>query len=394
VLWSRSAGLWKTIYAHWFGASLLYSSSSYVANWALERHTYYSGSLYDLPLIASMAWMTLPGLLAVGMPEEEAKPAGSLPRGVWVARLGMLAVFSLPVFAWFSAFGNSIPPSVRTFRLVLTLIAMTLMGGLVFLKQHFLDIEFIRLLRASQHSVEELQLLQNQLVQSEKLASLGQLLGGAAHELNNPLTAILGYSELLAASELGPEERTLAVKIAQQARRIRNLVTSLLSFSKQVPSAKTSLDVNIVVETALKLCRPQIEAARVRYSTTMAAALPPVKGDSNQLLQVFSHILTNAADAMSEHGGSIAVSTRAADNLVIVQFADTGPGVREPGRVFDPFYTTRPVGQGTGLGLSVCSGIVQEHGGKISCRNGDSGGAIFEVQLPALGKTAAAHAAR
>lgn len=394
LVWSRGTGLWRTIYAHWFGASLLYSLSSYLANWALERHTYYSGSLYDVPLIVSIAWMTVPGLLALKMPGEESKPIRSLPRGVWAARLGMLAVFSLPVFAWFAAFGHSLPPAVRTFRMLLTLAAMTVMGAMVFIKQHFLDIELIRLLEASERSFEELQLLQRQLVQSEKLASLGQLLGGAAHELNNPLTAILGYSELLSASELRPEQRSLSDKISQQAKRIRDLVSSLLSFSKQVSSAKSPLDVNTILETTLRLCRPQIEAAHVLCSTELSAPLPQVKGNSNQLLQVFSHIVNNAVHAMSEQGGMIAISTHANNGRVIIQFTDTGPGMREPDRVFDPFYTTRPVGQGMGLGLSVCYGIVQEHGGRISCNNREPDGAVFEIELPALQTEATAECAQ
>jgi signal transduction histidine kinase len=398
LLWYRSSGGWKTIYAHWFAASLFYSTSSYLANWALARHTYYSGSIYDVPLVVSMAWMSVPGLLALDMPVAETKSAKSLPRGVWAGRLGMIAVFSLPVFAWISEFDQAIPLRVRNFRLLLTLAAMLVMGAIVFIKQHFLDVELIRLLRASRQSFQELQLLQAQLVQSEKLASMGQLVGGAAHELNNPLTAMLGYSELLNATELTPEQRSLTAKISQQTKRVRSLVSSLLSFAKQVPSSKTLVDVNAILQTCLKLGQPQMEVARVKSSIEMANPLPRVQADSNQLLQVFSHIINNAVNAMSERGGTITVSTHAEAGLVIVQFADTGPGMIEPARVFDPFYTTRPVGQGIGLGLSACYGIIQQHGGKISGRNREVGGAIFQIELPAVSheagtEIAQAHAA-
>jgi signal transduction histidine kinase len=384
-LWLRSSGLWRTVYAHWFGASLLYSSSSYVATWALGRNTYYSGSLYDLPLVASMAWMAVPGLLALKIPAERSRSLRALPRGVWAARLGMMAVFSLPVFAWVSAFDLTVPASVRTFRLTLTLGAMLLMGSMVFLKQHLLDIELIRLLRASQQSFQELQVLQTQLVQSEKLASLGQLVGGAAHELNNPLTAMLGYSELLATTNLTPEQRSLAEKVGLQAKRIRILVASLLSFAKQAPVAKAALDVNMIVATALKLCQPQMRVANVQFISALAGSLPRVQGDSNQLLQVFSHIINNATHAMSDRGGTLTVTTAASGSLITAEFSDTGPGMLEPDRVFDPFYTTRPIGQGSGLGLSACYGIIQEHGGKITCRNKREGGASFLVELPAIG---------
>src|SRR6266699_1990118 len=379
VLWFRSSGSWKTIYAHWFGAGLLYSASSFVANRALglapsSHWAYYSGSLYDVPLVVSMAWMSLPGLLALNMPPEQARSVKSLPRGLWAARLGMLSVFSLPVFAWISAFDQAIPTSVRTFRLTLTLGAMLIMGSLVFLKQHLLDIELIRLLRASQQSFQELQVLQTQLVQAEKLASLVQLVGSAAHELNNPLTAMLGYSELLASTDLSPEQRSLTDKVTQQAKRVRILVASLLSFAKQVPATKTPLDLNTMLQTVLKLCQPQMHVAKVQASLRLAEALPKVKGDANQLLQVFSHIINNAAHAMSESGGTLTITTQVATKVVSIQLADNGPGMTEPERVFDPFYTTRPIGQGTGLGLSACYGIIQEHGGKIACRNRDEGG--------------------
>ncbi len=413
LLWFRSSGLWKTIYGHWLGASLLYSLSSFVATWALGRNTYYSGSLYDLPLVVSMAWITVPCLLALKMPVGRTGTTRSLPRGVWAARLGMIAVFSLPLFAWYSlfngpgaiaklllrvhapglvtaisqelfGFGGSVPARVRTFRLILTLTAMLVMGSLVFLKQHLLDIELIRLLRASQQSFQELQLLQTQLVQSEKLASLGQLVGGAAHELNNPLTAMLGYSELLATTSLTPEQRSLAEKVAQQAKRIRILVASLLSFAKQTPIAKSALDVNTIATTALKLCQPQMRVANVQFVTNLVDSMPRAQGDSNQLLQVFSHIINNAVQAMSGRGGTLTLTTSVAGNQINAEFSDTGPGIMEPDRVFDPFYTTRPVGQGSGLGLSACYGIIQEHGGKITCRNKKEGGAAFLVELPAI----------
>jgi signal transduction histidine kinase len=384
LLWSRSSGLWKTIYAHWFGASVLYSSSSYIANWALSRQRYYSGSLYDLPLVASMAWMAVPGLLALKIPAEDVSPRKPMLRAVWAARLGMLAVFSLPIFAYVSIFDSSVPENVRRFRLVLTLTAMVLMGGLVFLKQHLLDIELIRLLRSSRRSFQDLQRLQAQLVQSEKLASLGNLVGGAAHELNNPLTAMLGYSDLLSATDLSEQQRALSEKISHQAKRIRALVASLLSFAKQTPSAKSQLDVNVIVDTALKICQAQLRGANVQYSTHLAESLPAVRGDSNQLLQVFSHIINNAANAMEEQrGGMLTITTRAVSKMISVEFSDTGPGMENPAKVFDPFYTTRPVGQGIGLGLSMCYGIVQEHGGTIDCRNREEGGAIFIIELPA-----------
>jgi two-component system NtrC family sensor kinase len=237
-------------------------------------------------------------------------------------------------------------------------------------------------LHASEDSFENLTRLQVQLVQSEKLASLGQLVGGAAHELNNPLTAMLGYSELLTDTPLNVEQRALAEKIALQVRRTKSLVASLLSFAKQVPVEKTLLDLNALATTAVKLAQPQLHSVSIQIRPELAPNLPRILGDSNQLLQVCLHITNNALFAMSAKGGVLVVRTREADDHIFLEFSDDGPGMTEPERVFDPFYTTKPVGQGTGLGLSACYGIIQEHGGKLTCENRAAGGAVFRIDLP------------
>ncbi|OLB84316.1 MAG: hypothetical protein DMG86_19355 [Acidobacteria bacterium] len=388
LVWTRSKGAWRTVYAHWFGASLVYALSSYVANWGIERHTYYTGSFYDVPLVASMAWVIGVGLLALDLSPKQMPAPLSPGHGVWVARLGMVAIFSLPLFAAWSVFDPSTPPDVSAFRLVVTLATMLVMGAMVFIKQHLLDRELLRLLRTSQESFENLRRVQAQLLQSEKLASLGQLVGGAAHELNNPLTAMLGYADLLVETPLQNEQRVLAEKIAQQVRRTKGLVSSLLSFAQQVPAEKVLLDMNALAQTAVKLSQPQLRARNVQVHTELALDLPQILGDSNQLLQVCLHITNNALQAMAQTGGVLSVSTRRHDQFVQLEFSDDGPGAQEPNRVFDPFYTTKPIGQGTGLGLSACYGIIQEHKGKILCQNGPQGGAIFRIELPAVVKEA------
>jgi two-component system, NtrC family, sensor kinase len=283
-----------------------------------------------------------------------------------------------------SLFDAGIPLRVRTYRLVLTLSSMLVMGTLVFFKQHLLDRELLRLLNGSQESFDNLRRVQAQLVQSEKLASLGQLVGGAAHELNNPLAAMVGYSDLLASTELSGEQRALMHKIEQQVRRTRTLVSSLLSFAKQVPAEKTLVDINALLQTAVKLCLPQARGPHVQVHTDFSSDLPRVLGDSNQLLQVCLHITNNALLALADTGGILTVTARLQDTSVVLEFSDNGPGMQEPDRVFDPFYTTRPVGQGPGLGLSVCYGIIQEHNGKITGQNRPEGGATFRIELPAV----------
>jgi signal transduction histidine kinase len=382
LVWWRSKGAWRTIYVNCIGASITYALSSYLANWAINLKVYYSGSLYDLPLAASMAWFTIVGVLAYRLSPKPREARGSASRGVWVARLGMIAIFSLPLFAAWCVFDTRTPSDVRTFRLVVTLACMLVMGVMVFYKQHLLDRELIGLLHASEDSFENLTRLQVQLVQSEKLASLGQLVGGAAHELNNPLTAMLGYSELLTDTPLNVEQRALAEKIALQVRRTKSLVASLLSFAKQVPVEKTLLDLNALATTAVKLAQPQLHSVSIQIRPELAPNLPRILGDSNQLLQVCLHITNNALFAMSAKGGVLVVRTREADDHIFLEFSDDGPGMTEPERVFDPFYTTKPVGQGTGLGLSACYGIIQEHGGKLTCENRAAGGAVFRIDLP------------
>jgi two-component system NtrC family sensor kinase len=242
-------------------------------------------------------------------------------------------------------------------------------------------------LRASQDSIDNLKRLQTQFVQSEKLASIGQRVGGAAHEINNPLTAILGYSDLLADDPaLNDKTRGIADKIREQARRTKTLVNNLLSFARQVPSEQRStLDINTIVNTSAQFRRFDLRGKNIRIEVQTGAGIPEVRADMNQLLQVFSNIINNAVYAMQEAGGgTLTVRTLFEKGNVVILFSDTGPGMREPHLVFDPFYTTKPVGKGTGLGLSICYGLIQDQGGQISCYNRPEGGATFRIELPAV----------
>jgi two-component system NtrC family sensor kinase len=299
----------------------------------------------------------------------------------------MAAVVSLPVFAVYTIkFGHD-SPAVREFRLMAILLAAVPLGFLVFLRQHLADRDRARLLSRAEQSVENLQRLQAQLVQTEKLVSLGQLAAGAAHEINNPLTAILGYSDLLADDASLPEKaRAISGKIRDQARRTKTLVGNLLSFARQVPAERTLLDLNTVVTNAVQLRALDLRNSSTKIEMKLESVLPGVRGDGNQLMQVFFNIVSNAVDAMESHNGAgtLTIKTMRDRANVAILFSDTGPGLKEPHRVFDPFYTTKPIGKGTGLGLSICFGIVQEHAGKILCYNSQTGGAVFRVELPAV----------
>src|SRR5207245_593340 len=174
-------------------------------------------------------------------------------------------------------------------------------------------------------------------------------------------------------------------KIPAQVRRTKPLFGNPLSFARQLPPERTLLDINTVVNNAVQLRTLDLRSSTTRIELQLESVLPGVRGDGNQLMQVFFNLISNAIDAMeSRKGGVLTIKTMRDRGNVVILFSDTGPGIKEPHRVFDPFYTTKPVGKGTGLGLSICFGIVQEHNGKILCYNRQEGGAVFRVELPAV----------
>jgi len=391
VCWLRTRGAWRIVYLNLFAATALYMLDSLVTNIAIGRNIYYTGSWYDLPMMTAFFWYGVAGFIAFQKRKELDAPIegeqGQIAReSVWATRFAMAAVLSLPLFALYAMRVEQDTAAVRDFRLTVTLIASLPLVLIVFLRIHLADADRARLLARSENSIENLQRLQAQLVQSEKLVSLGQLAAGAAHEINNPLTAILGYSDLLADDDSLPERtRSTATKIREQARRTKSLVQNLLSFARQVPAERTLLDINTVVTNAVQLRALDLHSGGSTIELQLESVLPGVRGDNNQLMQVFFNIISNALDAMAQkEGGKLTIRTLRDRGNVVLLFSDTGPGLREPHRVFDPFYTTKPVGKGTGLGLSICYGIVQEHGGKIFCYNNQTGGAVFRVELPAV----------
>jgi len=395
ALWLASNRVWRIVYANLFGGAALYLLSSLVINVGIASGKYYTGSLYDLPLISNFLWFALAGVIAyqnrdkLDSPSEnnyEPDADSAYEENVWPARFAMAAVISLPIFAIYTLRFSHEGAAVRDFRLMVTLVASVPLALLIFLRTHLADADRSRLLAKSEQSIENLQRLQAQLVQSEKLVSLGQLAAGAAHEINNPLAAILGFSDLLADDPTVPERaRATAAKIRDQARRTKTLVGNLLSFARQVPAERTLLDINTVVNNAVQLRALDLRSGTTRVELQLESVLPGVRGDGNQLMQVFFNIVSNALDAMeAANGGVLTIKTIRDRSSVVVLFSDSGPGIKEPHRVFDPFYTTKPVGKGTGLGLSICFGIIQEHAGKILCYNRQEGGAVFRVELPAV----------
>jgi len=246
-------------------------------------------------------------------------------------------------------------------------------------------IERSMLYEETRQAYENLRRTQEQLLHSEKLAAVGQLISGVAHELNNPLTAILGYSQLLTSNgQLGPQGIEYSDKLYKQAQRTHRIVQNLLSFARQHKPERVPVQINQALEETLALRDYDLRMSNIRVHLDLAADLPQTFADPHQLQQVFLNLVNNAVDAILEHSreGDLWVRTGSDADRLFIEFTDSGPGVQDASRVFDPFYTTKPVGKGTGLGLSICYGIITEHGGMIRVRNMPTRGASFTIELP------------
>jgi signal transduction histidine kinase len=386
-----SSGGWRRLYLHFLAAGAVYAVNSQLLDRAATQNTYYSGSLYDIPLIATIAWVAAASWSVREWPMENAD-FGLRPRmKKIVPRLAMAAILSLPVFGLWAALRDDSPAPSRLFRIFAVLTAMFLLGTFVFLRQYVQDQALMTLLRDSRRGYDSQKRLQNQLVQKEKLASLGALVAGAAHEIDLPLKAVMSYSEQLWAHErMSEEQNTLLRKIVAQAQRTRDLVANLLSFAQQAPGEKTPVDLGMLLNRAKQMMEARYQGSGIQSEIQIEAALPRISGNVNQLFQAFVEIVENAMDALADAGGGVLkIAADRQGGEVVLQFSDSGQGIREPERVFDPFYTTKPVGKGTGLGLSAVYGVVQDHGGQITCQNKPEGGALFVIRFPA---SAEAHA--
>jgi two-component system NtrC family sensor kinase len=240
-------------------------------------------------------------------------------------------------------------------------------------------------------------LLQAKLAHSEKMATIGRLVSGVAHEVNNPLAAILGFTDLLLENpEVPLSARDDLQIILQETQRTKDIVQDLLSFARQRPVQREPVQVNSVLRQTIKLRSYDFASHGVEVLEDFEETLAPALGDSQQLQQVFLNILNNAYDAVQEAGqrGRIRIHTRRRTDMIEVAISDNGTGIADPQRIFDPFYTTKQVGKGTGLGLSICYGIVRAHGGEIQCwSNEGEAGSTFVVRIPVATEGALAAAA-
>lgn len=357
------------------------------------------GLLSDISIMAPYLVLSLAAALAYDgklfQPDEEAPALSKLPV---VSLIAIALLVAIPVIDLIARRFLEVSAATENLRVRLAL-AIMIPFGLVVVAREFLSRR--ALIRAGQ----DLASTREQLVQKEKLAAVGQLVSGVAHELNNPLQGVLGYAELMLAARPSSLETEELRAIRDNANRAAGIVRNLLTFAGRTESARGWQQMNRIVRDAVATREPHLIGAGIELKLEIADRLPLVYVDHKRLEDVVVKLIDNAeaaiasrrgghsASAMIPAGtrGEIVISTRleGEPDRIMVDVADNGSGLKEEDltRVFDPFFTTRAVGQGTGLGLSVCYGIVREHGGHIAARNRPKGGAEFTVELPVMAES-------
>ncbi len=390
----REHGPWRPVFRLYFFGALIYAVGSSMNDVTIDQGIYYTGSLFDLPLVAGMAgfaWMCLAARPLLSDVDEDADPEGSSAIGepsrsfkFLSAHLAMLVTVSTPAIGLWLLATHSGSEVFFTFRLDITLLTILLLTLLLSLKQNLLSANLVRSLQSLSHTYSSIDRFKDHLVQSEKLATLGESVASVAHQIGDSMIRIQEQASLIT-TRGGSESRSgaLAAKIGHYAQRTDSLAENMQRFAQEAPLQLAPVAVKPLLETALHLSRIG-KMSNLRVELREENQTPPVIGDSSQLLHVFLQIISNAMDALQEvGGGELLISINPCEPQVCIQFADSGPGIQHPQRVFEPFFTTKPVGQGTGLGLSTCYGIIRQHNGDISCGNRLEGGAFFTLFLPA-----------
>ena len=385
----RSQGHWKGLYRICFFAAACYSLGSVLSDVAIDMGRYYAGGLYDVPIVfALVSFLCVPwagrSMESKQLSSSAPHPADDSPQQTFVSsHLAMLVALSTPGIGFWLLSSSTAPAELRPFRLVITLLTILLLTMLLSVKQDFLTARLVGSLERLSTNYMSIDRFKSHLAQSEKLTSLGGLVAEVANQIKMCMGAILEASMRLASRPDGESRiQNMAGKIGQYAQRTDVLVDNMLRFAQETPLRLAPLEVKPLIESAVHLSRVE-KLPNVRVEVVQESECPLVRGDSGQLLHVFLQLISNAMDSLEEAGGGdFVVAIRPNGARVVVEFADTGAGIKEPQRVFEPFYTTKPVGKGTGLGLSTCYGIIQQHEGDIFCRNRVEGGAMFSVALP------------
>ena len=384
--WRRVLGLYAVGLTLVFAGGLVHDAIDVFGSYTV-------GSLWDL------AWMLPYVVLALAAAQayddqlfDTGEADASLARLPVVSLIAIALLVLIPAIDEVSRRLFEVAEVTQTLRTRIALGMMIPFGVVVFLRE-FLSRR--ALLRAGQQLVST----REELAHKEKLAAVGQLVSGVAHELNNPLQGVLGYAELMALSDQGAESSELKA-IRENANRAAGIVRNLLTFAGRAAPARTWQQINATIRDAAHRRAPFLTQSGIRLDLHLAERLPLAYVDGARFQQVLVNLLENAEAAVAarrsgripatavsaSEPGEIAITTSraASPDRIVIEIADNGSGVRteDLGRIFDPFFTTRSVGEGTGLGLSVCYGVVREHGGLISGRNRDAGGAVFTIELP------------
>lgn len=392
AVWRKMLGIYAAGLAVAFAGGLIYDAVD-------GSGAYIPGGLGD---IVFMAPYVLMGIAAANSydnqlfePEQEAPALSRLPM---VSLIAITLLIVIPTIDEISRRLLVVSPATESLRTRVAL-AMMIPFGIVVVVREFLSRR--ALIRAGQ----DLASTRQQLVQHEKLAAVGQLVSGVAHELNNPLQGVLGYAELMLASKPAAFETEELRAIRDNANRAAGIVRNLLTFAGRNTTARGWQQINRIVRDAIAIRESQLQTVGIDLVFDAADRLPLVYVDQTRLEDVVVNLIQNAEAAIAARRdgkslsravperarGEIKVVTRMETDpdRIFVEVADNGSGLKPENltRVFDPFFTTREVGQGTGLGLSVCYGIVREHGGQITARNGDVGGAIFTIELPVMAES-------
>lgn len=389
--WRRMLGM--------FAAGLVVSFAGGILNDAVDSGgSHASGRLWDAVFMAPYLLLLMAAASAYDAklfePEDEAPALSKLPMVSLIA-IGLL--IAIPVTDEIARRVLDVAPAVESLRTRVAL-AWMIPFGIVVVAREFLS------RRALIHAGQVLATTKQQLVQQEKLAAVGQLVSGVAHELNNPLQGVLGYAELLLATKLSSLENEELRAIRDNANRAASIVRNLLTFAGQSSALRGWQQMNRIVRDAIAIREPGLHAGGIDLTLDAADGLPLIYVDAARLEDVIVNLIENAEAAIASRregkspsatpakaGGEIRIETRLKfdPDRILVEVVDNGNGLKEEDltRVFDPFFTTREVGKGAGLGLSVCYGIVREHGGQITARNRSTGGAVFTIELPVMAES-------
>jgi signal transduction histidine kinase/ActR/RegA family two-component response regulator len=388
-VWRRMLGVYAIGLSISFVGGVVYDAVD-------QAGTYVPGALWDISFMAPYVVLLLAAAMAYDSklfePEEEAPAMSKLPV---VSMIAITLLIAIPAIDEIARRLLDVSPATEQLRTRVAL-AMMIPFGIVVVVREFLSRR--ALLRAGQ----ELSATRHQLVQREKLAAVGQLVSGVAHELNNPLQGVLGYAELMLASKPAAQDTEELRAIRDNANRAAGIVRNLLTFAGRTTSARGWQQINRVVRDAITARESALQSSGIDLTLDAADRLPLVYIDAARLEDVITNLIQNAEAAITARRegkslsrgvperapGAIKISTelQPEPDRILVSVTDNGSGLKEEDllRIFDPFFTTREVGKGTGLGLSVCYGIVREHGGQILVRNGEQGGAVFTIELPVM----------